>query len=97
VVHNPGDFIGDVTLICAPIIILYNANLQRGPRRLVYSVFAASIMVCLASVALHTFVLGPSEWEPGKGQLLFVVPHVGVRLFHFIFRSPQLMDLCPGL
>lgn len=74
------DMIGDIALIAVPLIMLWRVALPRNQRLLVFAVFTASIFTCLASIALHVFLLGPKTWGPGAGKLVLFMSHVEVGL-----------------
>ncbi|KAJ7584925.1 hypothetical protein C8J56DRAFT_862500 [Mycena floridula] len=64
------DVIADVTLIVVPRLLLWRVNLAKAQHRLVYLVFATSILTCLASIVLHTFLLGSAKWGGGAPKLV---------------------------
>jgi len=46
------DIIGDLTLMGIPIAALWRLDLPRNQRRLVQTIFSASILTCLSSIAV---------------------------------------------
>ncbi|KAK7443265.1 hypothetical protein VKT23_015862 [Stygiomarasmius scandens] len=70
------DVIGDLTLMGIPIAALWRLDLPRNQRRLVQTIFSASILTCLSSIAVHTFILGPASWGPARGMMVLFMSHI---------------------
>lgn len=70
------DVIADITLISVPLAFLWGIRLPRRQRKMVLSVFSASLLTCAASITVHTFLLGSSNWGPGAGKLVSYTSHI---------------------
>jgi hypothetical protein len=58
--HCVADCISDCILVIIPLRLLWNVNLPRNLRKLLFTIFSASILVTAVSVVHAAFVLGPS-------------------------------------
>lgn len=55
-----GDFIADGILVGIPLRLLWSVKLPHNMRKLLFSIFSASILVTVVSVVHAVFLLGPS-------------------------------------
>lgn len=94
---HPVDLVADTILIAMPITTLYRVQLPKNPRRLVLSVFAASVWSGLASIVLHVFLFGPKSWGIWTGFLVLMMAHLEVRLFatrHALSDASSQASIC---
>ncbi|KZT27586.1 hypothetical protein NEOLEDRAFT_1176601 [Neolentinus lepideus HHB14362 ss-1] len=54
------DFISDAMLVVVPLRLLWRVSMHRSQRKLLFSVFSASILTTIVSAVHAYFVLGPS-------------------------------------
>ncbi|THH18191.1 hypothetical protein EW146_g2738 [Bondarzewia mesenterica] len=54
------DFVSDVILVALPLRLLWNLSLPTRQRRLLFTLFSASMVITLVSVVHAVFVIGPA-------------------------------------
>lgn len=54
------DFIADGILVGIPLRLIWHVNMPRHMRKLLFSIFSASILVTIVSVVHAVYLLGPS-------------------------------------
>ncbi|KAJ7598908.1 hypothetical protein C8J56DRAFT_769342 [Mycena floridula] len=70
------DVIADACLVITPLTLLWRVKLPKNTRRLVLSIFCASVGTCAVSIVVHVLLLGPKRWGPWKGLLVIVMCHI---------------------
>jgi len=78
------DILGDVLLAVVPVIVLWHLDLALKQKRLVITVFAASILTACASIVLHTFLLGGPKFGLGAGQVIAFMSHIEATIALFV-------------
>lgn len=73
------DILSDLILVALPLYVLYHTSLPVNERRLFRTIFAASILTCLASIVYAVFLFGAKFW--GMGSIVGMTSHLEVTTF----------------
>jgi hypothetical protein len=80
------DFISDGVLVVIPLRLLWGVNMPRHMRKLLFSIFSASILVTVVSIIHAVYLLGPS------GLLEGLTANVEVRILSSAMENHRLIN-----